>query len=69
MIYRENTPEELAGALEKLLSDPDEMDRLSRNGREGVDRHFHINVQAERMVEVYLDAIRARTTGKIKEAV
>lgn len=69
VIYRENTPETLAGALEKLLSDPDEIDRLSRNGKEGVDKHFHIDVQAERMVEVYENAIRAKTTRKIKEAV
>ena len=59
VIYEENTPEALALALEKLLSDPDEMDRLSRSGKEGVDKHFHIDVQAERMVEVYESAISA----------
>jgi glycosyltransferase involved in cell wall biosynthesis len=59
VIYRENTPETLARALEKLLSDPEQMDRLSRAGKEGVDKHFHIDVQAERMVEVYESAIKA----------
>lgn len=59
LIYKENTPESLAQALEKLLSDPKEMDRLSRSGKEGVDKHFHIDVQAERMVEVYASAIEA----------
>ena len=58
VIYKENTPEALAQALEKLLSDPAEMDRLSRAGKEGVDKHFHIDVQAQRMVEVYKSAIR-----------
>jgi glycosyltransferase involved in cell wall biosynthesis len=58
VIYRDNTPEELALALEKLLSDPEEMDRLSRNGAAGVDKHFHIDVQAERMIKVYEGAIR-----------
>ena len=59
VIYKENTPEELAGVLEKLLSDQKELDRLSRRGKEGVERYFHIDVQAEKMVEVYESAIRA----------
>jgi glycosyltransferase involved in cell wall biosynthesis len=58
VIYKENTPEELSRALVKLLSDPQEMDRLSRAGKEGVDQHFHIDIQAERMVKVYESAIR-----------
>jgi len=58
VIYQENTPEALAQALEKLLSDPEEMDRLSRSGKEGVDKHFHIDVQAERMIKVYEQAIK-----------
>ncbi len=59
VLYKENTPEALAQALEKLLSDPEEMDRLSRTGAEGVDKHFHIDVQAERMVEVYANAVNS----------
>lgn len=57
LIYKENTPEALAGALEKLLSDPKELERLSVNGKEGVGQHFHIDVQAERMIEVYKTSI------------
>lgn len=64
VIYKENTPEALAEALEKLLSDPEEMDRLSRQGKEGVDKHFHIDVQAERMVEIYASAIKAHNKNK-----
>jgi glycosyltransferase involved in cell wall biosynthesis len=59
VIYEENTPEALALALEKLLSDPGQMDRLSREGKEGVDEHFHIDKQAERMIKVYESAIKA----------
>jgi glycosyltransferase involved in cell wall biosynthesis len=59
VLYKENTPEALAQALEKLLSDPEEMDRLSRTGAEGVDKHFHIDVQAERMVKVYANAVNS----------
>ena len=66
VIYQENTPEALAQSLEKLLSDPEEMDRLSRTGKEGVDKHFHIDVQAERMIKVYEQAIEAQTKRKAK---
>ena len=58
VIYEDNTPGDLAIALEKLLSDPEELDRLSRAGNKGVEEHFHIDVQAERMVEVYDSAIK-----------
>ncbi|MCP4312290.1 MAG: glycosyltransferase family 4 protein, partial [Bacteroidetes bacterium] len=57
VLYKENTPEALAQSLEKLLSDPEEMDRLSRSGVEGVDKHFHIDIQAARMIDVYKKAI------------
>ena len=59
VIYQENTPEALAQALEELLSDPEELDRLSRTGKEGVDKHFHIDVQAEKTIKVYEQAIKA----------
>ena len=55
--YESNTPEVLAKSLGKLLSEPDELDRLSRNGKEGVEKHFHIDIQAQRMVQVYEEAI------------
>jgi len=57
LIYKENTPEALALSLEKLLSDPEKLDKLSRAGREGVEKHFHIDMQAERMVKIYQDAV------------
>ena len=59
VIYQENTPEALAQALAKLLSDPEELDRLSRTGKEGVDKHFHIDVQAKRTIKVSEQAIEA----------
>lgn len=58
VLYKENTPEALAQSLEKLLADPEEMDRLSRIGAEGVDKHFHIDIQAARMIDVYEEAIQ-----------
>ena len=59
MIYPSNTPEELAKALGELLEDPSTLDRLSREGVAGVKEHFHIDIQAERMVAVYQQAIDA----------
>jgi glycosyltransferase involved in cell wall biosynthesis len=60
VIYDMNTPEALSEALAQLLDHPDELDRLSRAGKEGVEKHFHIDVQAERMVEVYEKALQAK---------
>jgi glycosyltransferase involved in cell wall biosynthesis len=57
VVYEPNTPEVLSEALQKLLSDPKEMEKLSLQGRDGVEEHFHIDVQAERMVKVYEEAI------------
>ncbi|MEZ5072363.1 MAG: glycosyltransferase family 4 protein [Bacteroidales bacterium] len=57
VVYGENTPENLAAALEKLLNDPAEMDRISHAGAAGVKEHFHIATQAERMVKVYQSAV------------
>ena len=57
VIYDSNTPETLAESLGNLLSDPEKWDRLSRDGRAGVEQHFHIDIQAERMVKIYEEAI------------
>lgn len=57
IIYDQNTPESLARALAGILSDPGELDRLSRTGRDGVLEHFHIDIQAERMVAVYEESV------------
>jgi len=59
VVYENNTPEELSAALEKLLNDEAELDRLSRKGKDGVEKHFHIDMQAERMIKVYKEAIKS----------
>jgi len=65
IIYESNTPEALAVSLEKLLLDPVELDRLSRAGEAGVKEHFHINVQAKRMVALYEGAIESVKGAKV----
>jgi glycosyltransferase involved in cell wall biosynthesis len=62
VIYEPNSPEVLAESLEKLLNNPAELDRLSKAGREGVDKHFHIDIQARNMVTAYEDAISKSKT-------
>jgi glycosyltransferase involved in cell wall biosynthesis len=57
VVYQNNTPEDLADALGDLLSDPARHEKLGRQGKDGVEKHFHINVQAERMLKVYETAI------------
>lgn len=43
----------LAKSLMELLSDPEEHLRLSKAGREGVEKHFHIDDQVKKMIEIY----------------
>ncbi|MGW8314557.1 MAG: glycosyltransferase family 4 protein [Bacteroidales bacterium] len=64
-IYQNNTPEALAEALGELLGDPEKLDRLSREGAAGVKAHFHIDIQAERMVEVYRQAIESAKKSSV----
>lgn len=66
LTYEPNSPAELAKSLANLLSDPEKMDKLSKAGREGVEKHFHISVQVEKMLEVYESVIER---GKEKVAV
>ncbi len=60
VVFKPNTPEGLAGSLSQLLSDPEMLDKLSRRGKAGVEKHFHINDQAEKMVNIYKEAIAAK---------
>ena len=59
LTYEPNTPEALAEALKQLLSDPQKMDELSQQGRAGVERHFHVEGQVHKMIEVYRAAKQA----------
>jgi len=61
-LFEPNTPEALALELEKLLNDPERHENLSREGVKGVQKHFHIDVQAERMVRVYRLAVESGVT-------
>ena len=59
VIYGENKPGALAGSLASLLRDPERLEKLSHAGAAGVKEHFHIDIQARRMIGIYEKAIHA----------
>ncbi|MCO6477410.1 MAG: glycosyltransferase family 4 protein [Phaeodactylibacter sp.] len=63
--YEPNRPERLAAALKEVLFGPQQLARLSENGRQGIERHFHLNEQASKMIGIYEHVIK----GKVTEAV
>ena len=55
VVYEKNVPSELSGVLAALLADPDQLNELSTNGREGIETYFNIYLQAQKMIELYLN--------------
>ncbi len=53
VIYEPNEPVELAKTLSELLSDKEKLDKLAIEGRSGVEKHFHVDGQVKKMIEVY----------------
>lgn len=53
VIYEPNTAEKLSETLAEMLSDPKKLDKLARDGRAGVEKHFHVDGQVKRMVQIY----------------
>ncbi|MBR9997921.1 MAG: glycosyltransferase family 4 protein [Cyclobacteriaceae bacterium] len=57
VVYSPNVPERLAFTLSGLLRDPQRLEILSRQGRNGVEKHFNILTQANRMIKIYKDLL------------
>jgi glycosyltransferase involved in cell wall biosynthesis len=53
LIYRDNTPEDLAENLGKLLDDKNLLSAMSVNARKGVEEKFNINTQAALLIDIY----------------
>ena len=53
VIYHPNTPDALAAALSKVLSDHSALDQMSRLGRKSVEDDFDCRKLTRKMVEVY----------------
>jgi glycosyltransferase involved in cell wall biosynthesis len=51
--YSPNTPGELANTLKKMLSDKKALANYGKTGRENVIRHFHNDILAEKMSDMY----------------
>ncbi len=52
-LFEPKNAKELAKSLMELLSNPKEHERLSKAGREGVEKHFHIDDQVKKMIKIY----------------
>lgn len=53
VVYEPNEPGKLADALHGVLSDSEKLERLSKEARESVINHFNINLQGEKLVDIY----------------
>jgi len=53
VIYQPNSPDELAKTIKLLLNDPEKLNDLSERGRKGIEKHFNIQDQALKMVDLY----------------
>ncbi len=53
VIFEPNEPSVLATSLAGLLRDSEKLDQLSRDARTGVEKHFHVNGQVKKMLDVY----------------
>ncbi len=58
--YEPNTPEKLAEALATILNNKELLVTKSRNGYQGVLKHFDIKNQAEKLVEFYRKVINLK---------
>ena len=57
LIFEPNSPAVLSQTLKKLLSDPEELNRLAFQARKGVEEKFHLKDQVEKMIGIYQNAI------------
>ncbi len=51
--YSPNTPEKISETWAKLLSNPDKIQELSKNAREGTEREFNIHKQVKEIISLY----------------
>jgi glycosyltransferase involved in cell wall biosynthesis len=58
VVYPENSPQELANALQTLLSDKENLNLLSRNARQSVEKTFNIHELTGEMTRIYQTAAK-----------
>ncbi|MFC2124375.1 glycosyltransferase family 4 protein [Bacteroidota bacterium] len=59
VIYEPNKAEVLAKELGELIRDPDRLSKLSEAGRKGVEKHFDIHNQADKIMGIYQKMINS----------
>jgi glycosyltransferase involved in cell wall biosynthesis len=58
IVYQKNSPEALAEALFSLLNDPEQMQHLSKKGREAAVNQFNIHRMVEAMTGIYREEMK-----------
>lgn len=53
VVFEPNTPEALAAKWTEVLSNPDKMKQMSKQGRKSVTELFHLDMLTEKIVKVY----------------
>ena len=53
VIYQPNTPETLAQKLAEVLSNPEQIEQMSADGRKSVEEKFNTKILIKKMIEVY----------------
>ncbi|NCB07328.1 MAG: glycosyltransferase family 1 protein, partial [Bacteroidia bacterium] len=51
--YMPNTPEKLSKTWAELLSNPEKLEKLSRDGYEGTKRNFNIHNHTQEIITLY----------------
>lgn len=51
--YMPNTPQKLSGTWAELLSDSEKLEKLSRDGYEGIKKNFNIHNHAQEIITLY----------------
>lgn len=57
LVYSPNTPEALSEALKQIMLETEKRIAFSQKGLDGIRTHFHIQTQAEKMLDLYRQVI------------
>lgn len=57
VIYEKNEPQYLADSLKKLLNNQAKIKELSINARQSIEERFNIDLQAQKLIEIYQKVI------------
>jgi len=64
ILYQLNSPAQLADALAGLLPDTDLLDKLSSDGRAGIEKHFNTSKLTIEIIRIYSEIIEKKTESE-----